>query len=255
MFLPAPLRDREEKRSNQIAEAASLVNIKMLLSSILNEEEKKIFNSYFQKYLDSVFLLKRPSRFDLSQIVHRKLVNRGFDPKLDWKQDFDMEDSEEFNNYIPQVRSNLWRYFWDFLKLTFPKVEKRYLLLLLWNIDVQRIFNNYRLWDGNFRELYCQIFYEKVKEREYLIKYIQSPETADKPWAAQGLVLNLINSFDKDKNWEIYELRKDHPWKDKLMFEPRILQASTYGFLAELLKSEVMNLKLGNKTLRGILFP
>ena len=64
-------------------------------------------------------------------------------------------------------------------------------------------------------------------------------------------MLNLINSFDKDKNWEIYELRKDHPWKDKLMFEPRILQASTYGFLAELLKSEVMNLKLGNKTLNG----
>lgn len=219
-----------------------------LIPIIENKEEKEKIRKYFRNIYDNKYnkIDKNQERFHFSNRSRSSLIKCGFGSleKLPWKQDFDQEDPNEINNYIPQTYNNLWRYFWYFLKLTFPKVENRYLLLLLWNNEVQLVFLNCRFSIKDVVKQFRQFLIEREGAKKKVITDIPN-----KYPGTTGLVSELINSFDTPVKFSWC-----HPLKESFMFSPDILNLSTNRFKEELGKLEFMDLELGSTTLGNILF-
>jgi hypothetical protein len=230
-------------------EKGAIAQILILLIPVIeNDEEKVKFHEYFRNIYDNIYNNsgKNRERFHFSNRNRDSLIQCGFGSleKLPWKQDFDLEDSKEINNYLPQTYNNLWRYFWYFLKLTFPKVKNRYLLLLLWNNKVQLVFLKCRLSIKYFEKQFRQFLIEREGAKKKVITCI-----LNKYPGTTGLVSELINSFDTPVKFAWC-----HPLKESFMFSPDILNLSTNRFKDELGKLEFMDFKLGSKTLGKILF-
>ena len=230
----------------EIGALAQILNL--LIPIIENKEEKEKFRKYFLNIYDNKYnkIDKNQERFHFSNRSRSSLIKCGFGSleKLPWKQDFDQEDPNEINNYIPQTYNNLWRYFWYFLKLTFPKVENRYLLLLLWNNEVQLVFLNCRFSIKDVVKQFRQFLIEREGAKKKVITDI-----LNKYPGTTGLVSELINSFVPP-----VEFHWCHPLKERFMFSPVYFQVSTNKFKKELRKLEFMNFKLDSKTLEKILF-
>lgn len=214
--------------------------LSLLIPRIENKKEKEKLHKYFNN------IYKNRLRFHFSYRKRSSLIWCGFGSlkKLPWKNDFDLEDPNEINNFLPQTYNNLWRYFWYFLKLTFPKVENRYLLLLLWNNEVQLVFLNSRCSIKYFEKQFRQFLIEREEAKKKVITSI-----LNKYPATTGLVSELINSFDSTIKFEWC-----HPLKERFMFSPDILNLSTNRFKEALRKLNFMDFKLGSKTLEKILF-